>query len=288
MKTPILLVTGMSGAGKTEVMKALEDIGFLCIDNLPPPLLENLTQLPQFMADADQDLAVGMDVRGRVFFPQLLKAFNSVQTGGVAHRTLFLDCADDVLVRRYSETRRRHPMREGHSLYESIAAERLLMAEIKAESDLTLDTTHMKPHELRERLGRLLLDRDVRLDLTIEVMSFGFKHGVPLDADYLFDVRFLANPYYDTALRPQTGLDPEVAEFVFNQPAAHEVLNSIANVLERWIPYHAAAGKARLTIGIGCTGGQHRSVALTKALADQLGKSFRYVSEIHRDMRRAR
>ena len=286
MIEPILLVTGMSGAGKTEVMKALEDVGFFCVDNLPPPLLQDFSQLQSLSSDPDQRVAVAMDVRGRELFPELLAAVDRLEEAGVAHNILFLDCADDVLVRRYSETRRRHPMREGRNLFECIAAERALLAKIRARANLVLDTTGMKPHQLRERLGRMVLDRDVRLDLVVDVMSFGFKHGVPLDADLMFDVRFLANPYYEPALRPQTGLDAAVADYVFAQPEAGETVDNIASLLERWIPLHAAAGKVRLTVAIGCTGGQHRSVALATVLAERLAKQFNFVSAIHRDMRR--
>ncbi|MGY9004251.1 MAG: RNase adapter RapZ, partial [Rhodospirillales bacterium] len=185
----------------------------------------------------------------------------------------------------YSETRRRHPMRESLNIYESIAIERAALSEVRERANLILDTSHMKSHELKERLGQLILHRDIELDMVVEVMSFGFKNGVPLDADFVFDVRFLANPHYDPALRPQTGLDAPVADYVFAQPEAVQLLDSIASLMERWIPMHAKAGKARLTIGIGCTGGQHRSVAIAKSLADRLDQKFNFVSEVHRDIR---
>lgn len=285
MKEPILLVTGMSGAGKTEVMKALEDIGFFCIDNLPPPLLMDFVSLPAFALDEGQRVAIAMDVRGRSMFSQLINAVDALRDSGIGNVILFLDCADDVLVRRYSETRRRHPMHEGRSLYECIAAERAVLSEIRARVDFVLDTSRMKTGELKERLGWLILDRDVGLDLVIEVMSFGFKHGVPLDADYVFDVRFLANPHYEPDLRPLTGLDAPVADFVFEQPEAGLMVETIASLMERWAPLHAKAGKARLTIGIGCTGGQHRSVAIARSLSDRLGQMSSFVTEVHRDMR---
>jgi UPF0042 nucleotide-binding protein len=285
LKDAILLVTGISGAGKTEVMKALEDIGFFCIDNLPPSLLKDLVKLPEFSEDADQRVAIAMDMRSQSMFLELFTAIDSLQGSGNKNVILFMDCADDVLVRRYSETRRRHPMRESLNIYESIAIERAALSEVRERANLILDTSHMKSHELKERLGHLILHRDIELDMVVEVMSFGFKNGVPLDADFVFDVRFLANPHYDPALRPQTGLDAPVADYVFAQPEAVQLLDSIASLMERWIPMHAKAGKARLTIGIGCTGGQHRSVAIAKSLADRLDQKFNFVSEVHRDIR---
>lgn len=286
MNKPMLLVTGMSGAGKTEVMKTLEDLDFFCIDNLPPLLLKELSDLSDLSSEQGDRIAVAMDVRGRSMFDHLLAAVGQLREDGVAHRILFLDCRDDVLVRRYSESRRRHPVREGHSLYEQIAAERSLLAEVRDRADFVLDTTGTNTHELKERLGRIVLNRDVTLELDVDVMSFGFKHGVPLDADLMFDVRFLTNPYYEPELRPQTGLDGPVAEYVFAQPEAQNLIDEIGTILKRWIPLYAAAGKARLTVAIGCTGGQHRSVAIAERLASLLAQHFNHVAPVHRDLKR--
>ena len=280
----LLLVTGLSGAGKSEAMKALEDLGFFCIDNLPPAFLPQLTNLQALAIHHGHRIAVAMDVRGRSMFDDLFAALDQLQAEQVRHQILFLDCADDVLVRRYSETRRRHPVQEGHSLYEHIAAERRLLAGVRDRADLVLDTTRMNAHDLKARLGRIVLGRDVANALDVDVMSFGFKHGVPLDADLMFDVRFLPNPYYDVALRPQTGLDAPVADYVFAQPETTLVVDEIFALLLRWIPLHAAAGKARLTVAIGCTGGQHRSVAIAERLAQRLQERFEDVTAVHRDM----
>jgi UPF0042 nucleotide-binding protein len=265
-------------------MKVLEDLDFFCIDNLPLALLPNLTQLTDLTTTSEQRLAVAVDVRGRDFFSKFLATVDDLQNEDAVHRILFLDCDDDVLVRRYSETRRRHPIHESDSLYESIAAERVLLAEIKARSTFVLDTSLMKTHELRNRIGQMVLHRDVSLDLIINVMSFGFKNGVPLDADFMFDVRFLANPYYDLELRSQTGLDASVSKYVFEQPNALEALENISSLMEKWIPLHAAAGKTFLTVAIGCTGGQHRSVVITQALVDRLNEQFNLVTAMHRDL----
>ena len=284
----LLLVTGLSGAGKTQAMKALEDLGFFCIDNLPPTFLPQLTQLRELTVDRGHRIAVAMDVRGRAMFADLFIALDQLQADGVPHQILFLDCADDVLVRRYSETRRRHPISEGHSLYEQIEAERRLLAEVRDRADLLVDTSHMSTHDLKARLGRMVLGRDVADALDVDVLSFGFKHGVPLDADLLFDVRFLPNPYYDLALRPLTGLDAPVVDHVLGQPEAAAYLDELQRLLERWIPLYAKAGKARLTVGIGCTGGQHRSVAIAEALARWLATRFEDVTAVHRDLPKAR
>jgi UPF0042 nucleotide-binding protein len=283
---PLLIVTGLSGAGKTETMKALEDLGYFCIDNLPPSLLTQLSQLPAFTADSRERIAIAMDVRGRSMFTDLFAALDVLRSDGVLHKILFLDCADDLLVRRYSETRRRHPVREGHSLYEQIAAERRLLSKVRERADLVLDTTRINPHELKIRLGRLVLNQEVSIGIDIDVMSFGFKHGVPLDADLMFDVRFLPNPYYDTELRPLTGLDKPVADYIFLQPETNLFIDEICPLIERWIPLHAASGKARLTIAIGCTGGQHRSVAIAECVSKRLTKHFTHVLPFHRDLQK--
>ena len=284
MNESILFVTGISGAGRAEVMKVLEDLDFFCIDNMPLVFLQNLTQLTSLSTKYKQRLAIAVDVRGHDFFSNFLTTIDNLQNEGASHNILFLDCDDDVLVRRYSETRRRHPIQKSDSLYECIAAERILLAEIRARASFILDTSLMKTHELRKRIGQMVLHRDVSLDILVNIMSFGFKNGVPLDADFMFDVRFLDNPYYETDLRSKTGLDLAVSEYVFSQPKAHEAVENILNLMTNWIPLHAAAGKTYLTLAIGCTGGQHRSVAITQALERSLGKLFNSVTTIHRDI----
>jgi RNase adapter protein RapZ len=284
----LLLVTGLSGAGKTQAMKVLEDLGFFCIDNLPPTFLPQLTKLSELAVDRGQRIAVAMDVRGRTMFADLFTALDQLQADGVPHQILFLDCADDVLVRRYSETRRRHPIADGHSLYEQIETERRLLAEVRDRADLLLDTSHMSPHDLKARLARIVLGRDVQETLDVDVMSFGFKHGVPLDADLMFDVRFLPNPYYDRDLRPLTGLDEAVADYVLGQPETGPYLEELIALLSRWIPLYGESGKARLTVAIGCTGGQHRSVTIAEAIAARLRERFEDVTALHRDLPKAR
>ena len=285
MNKSIIFVTGLSGAGRSEVMKALEDLDFFCVDNLPLALLSDLSKLSNSSEEPKQRLAVSLDVRGNDFFTGFLSTIDNLENSVQSNTILFLDCADDVLVRRYSETRRRHPIHESESLLECIAKERTLLSEIRARADYVLDTSSIKTHELRNRIGKLILNRDVSSDIIINVMSFGYKNGVPLDADFMFDVRFLDNPYYKSELRSKTGLDIDVADYVFSQTEAEDIIENISNLMNRLIPLHSTAGKTSLTIAIGCTCGQHRSVAITEQLSKILSKKFSSVTAIHRDIK---
>ena len=285
MNKSIIFVTGLSGAGRSEVMKALEDLDFFCVDNLPLALLSDLSKLSNSSEEPKQRLAVSLDVRGNDFFTGFLSTIDNLENSVLSNTILFLDCADNVLVRRYSETRRRHPIHESESLLECIAKERTLLSEIRARADYVLDTSYIKTHELRNRIGKLILNRDVSSDIIINVMSFGYKNGVPLDADFMFDVRFLDNPYYKSELRSKTGLDIDVADYVFSQTEAEDIIENISNLMNRLIPLHSTAGKTSLTIAIGCTGGQHRSVAITEQLSKILSEKFSSVTAIHRDIK---
>mgnify|MGYP005666191803 FL=1 len=285
MNKSIIFVTGLSGAGRSEVMKALEDLDFFCVDNLPLALLSELSKLSNSSEEPKQRLAVSLDVRGNDFFTGFLSTIDNLENSVLSNTILFLDCADNVLVRRYSETRRRHPIHESESLLECIAKERTLLSEIRARADYVLDTSFIKTHELRNRIAKLILNRDVSSDIIINVMSFGYKNGVPLDADFMFDVRFLDNPYYKSELRSKTGLDIDVADYVFSQTEAEDIIENISNLMKRLIPLHSTAGKTSLTIAIGCTGGQHRSVAITEQLSKILSKKFSSVTAIHRDIK---
>ena len=285
MNKSIIFVTGLSGAGRSEVMKALEDLNFFCVDNLPLALLSDLSKLSNSSEEPKQRLAVSLDVRGNDFFTGFLSTIDNLENSALSNTILFLDCADNVLVRRYSETRRRHPIHESESLLECIAKERTLLSEIRARADYVLDTSSIKTHELRNRIAKLILNRDVSSDIIINVMSFGYKNGVPLDADFMFDVRFLDNPYYKSELRSKTGLDIDVADYVFSQTEAEDIIENISNLMKRLIPLHSTAGKTSLTIAIGCTGGQHRSVAITEQLSKILSEKFSSVTAIHRDIK---
>ena len=285
-KPHLLVVTGMSGAGKTLAMKALEDLDFFCIDNLPPSFLPQLTKLHHLAADSGRRVAVAMDVRGGELFADLFVALEALRNERVPHQILFLDAGDDVLVRRFSETRRRHPVSEGRNLFENIAAERRILGNVRDRADTVLDTTRMTGHHLKERLARLVAGRSLEEGLEVDLTSFGFKHGVPLDADLVYDVRFLPNPYYDLTMRPFTGLDDKVRDYVFGHPDAEAFTDDVVAFVRRWMPRFAATGRPRLTVAIGCTGGQHRSVALAERIAERLREHHAHVATYHRDMPR--
>ena len=280
----ILFITGISGSGRAEVIKALEDLDFFCVDNFPLALLQELIRVVDLSSLNEQNLSISLDIRSHDFITNFLPTLDKLDLDETPHRLLFLDCNDEVLVRRYSETRRRHPLQKSSSLFEAITEERVLLSKIRARANFILDTSSLKTQELRERISDLILKQDVSLDLVINVLSFGFKNGVPLDADFMFDVRFLANPYYDTDLRPQNGLDLAVSEFVFSQLEATQAVSSISDLMKSWIPLHIKAGKTSLTIAIGCTGGQHRSVAITEKVSETLMQKFKRVTPIHRDI----
>ncbi len=283
----LLVVTGMSGAGKTQAMNALEDLGFFCIDNLPPTFLPQLADLYRSALEQGQRVAVAMDARGSGVFAHAVVSLDTLQELNVPYQVLFLDCADDTLVRRFSETRRRHPLREDANLVEQIARERRILAGVRERADVVIDTSFMKPSDLKERLALLVTGQSLEEQMAVEVVSFGFKHGVPLDADLVFDVRFLPNPFYEDDLRPQTGLDGPVADYVLGQPEAGPWLADTAGYLLQWLPAYARTGRSRLSIAIGCTGGQHRSVALAEAIGATLKTVRPSASVRHRDMQHA-
>lgn len=263
------IVTGLSGAGKTQAMKALEDLDYFCIDNLPPSLLSELVEIHS-KSDYKRDFAVAMDVRGKEHFSDLATAIEWLQDKGIFYKIIFLESEDGVLVRRFSETRRLHPLADQGSIYENIAAERKLLAEIRSIADLIIDTSTLKPAELKVHLNSVLsYNRSTQL-LNIDILSFGFKYGVPNDADIIFDVRFLPNPFYIEELRNFTGLDTKVAEYVLQWQQTQDFITKFYDLIESLLPSYSGEGKARLTIGIGCTGGQHRSVAISQELGKRL------------------
>ena len=267
----LVLITGISGSGKSVALHALEDAGYYCVDNMPPELLRAYMQLEQ--PRYTQHVAVAVDVRAAGSLPALGPLFKELRAGGVVIRPLFLDANTDTLVRRFSETRRPHPLSRPdtggaqHALIEAIELERLLLGDLR-ELCTVIDTSTFKPAGLRAHLHKLLQTAPDRLTLVFE--SFAFKYGVPLDADYVFDVRVLSNPYYQRELRPLSGRDPEVAAFLRQQPEAGEMLDQIEAFLRRWLPALATDQRGYVTVAIGCTGGQHRSVYMV----EQLGRRF--------------
>lgn len=271
--TRIILVSGLSGAGKSVVLHALEDLGYYCVDNLPASMLESFVGHALRAGDneAYQHLAIGIDARDSdIGLSNIGDTIAQLRRSGLRCELLAVLATDAELLRRYGETKRRHPLaREGRSLQAAIAAERELLDPLIQSADLVIDTTHMGVHDLREVVGQRI-DRRRASQLSVTLVSFGFKHGVPGDCDFVFDARTLPNPYWNTTLRPFTGLDPEIIRFLDAQPAAQTFLNDLERYVIARIDEHQAANRRYLTIGIGCTGGQHRSVYLLERLRERL------------------
>lgn len=264
-----IIVTGLSGAGKTQAMKVLEDLDYFCVDNLPPSLLPKLVEINAANKEK-RNFAVAMDVRGKEHFPDLSKALKWLDASGVKYQIFFMDCEDEILVRRFSETRRRHPLSEQGSIYESIVSERKLLAEVRLLADVIVDTSYLKPAELKARLNTTLTGKPLEQLINIDIMSFGYKYGVPNDADIVFDVRFLPNPFYIEEMRKLTGNQKSVSDYVLRWEQTQAFLAKFYDLIVGLIPAYSHEGKARLTIGIGCTGGQHRSVAISNEFGQRL------------------
>jgi UPF0042 nucleotide-binding protein len=282
----LIIVTGLSGSGKSVALHTLEDLGYYCIDNLPMYLLRPLaTELTSHRKGITRQTAVGIDARNQSDdLRQLPELVKQMQQSGIHCEIIFLEAQDDTLIRRYSETRRKHPLSdEERPLAEAILLERTLMEPFLRDADLRIDTTHTNPHQLRETIrSRLGEKREQEISLLFE--SFGYKHGVPRDVDFVFDVRCLPNPHWDPKLRPYTGLDAEVRQFLEQDPRVNELKKDLVTFLERWVPWFEKDGRNYLTVAIGCTGGQHRSVYLVERLADHLRKSGRQVLTRHREL----
>jgi RNase adapter protein RapZ len=279
----LVIITGMSGAGKTVAIQSFEDLGFFCVDNLPPTLLPKFLELMKESGNKMDKVALVMDLRGREFFDHLFKALDELaETSWVTPQILYLDADDSSLVRRYKETRRSHPLAPSGLPLEGIKQERELLEELKGRAQLIYTTSKMKPRELREKI---LTEFSVNKKsiFTVNVISFGFKHGIPIDADLVFDVRFLPNPHYIDHMRPKTGLDEEVSTYVLKWNETNKFLEKVTDLLSFMLPHYKREGKSQLVVAIGCTGGQHRSVAL----AEHIGNHFKddYQTKIsHRDI----
>lgn len=284
-ETQMVIITGMSGAGKTVAIQSFEDLGFFCVDNLPPTLLPKLLELMKDSGNKMNKVALVMDLRGREFFEHLFIALDDLsETSWVTPQILFLDADDATLVRRYKETRRFHPLAPSGLPLEGIKLERELLEELKGRAQLIFNTTNLKPRELREKI-QVEFSQNKATTFTVNVMSFGFKHGLPIDADLVFDVRFLPNPHYIEHMRPKTGLDEEVSTYVLKWTETHKFLEKVTELLSFMLPHYKREGKAQLVIAIGCTGGQHRSVALAEYIGDFYKKD--YPTRItHRDIQR--
>lgn len=275
----LVVVSGMSGAGKTIAVQGLEDLGYFCIDNMPPTLLAKFWDLVRENGKIKR-IALVIDVRTREFFDAVLETLNDINNT----RILFLESQDNVLVARYKETRRTHPLaKNGKTLTQAIEEERYILSSLKNRAQTVIDTSELSPRQLRERVITEFNHQKNNL-FTVTVLSFGFKYGLPIDADLVMDVRFLPNPHYVDELRPQTGLDQAVYEYVMNQPETEAFFTKWYDLLMHTLPGYQKEGKSNLVIAVGCTGGQHRSVALTKRLGESLLKEGYCVEMTHRDM----
>jgi UPF0042 nucleotide-binding protein len=283
----VVIVSGLSGGGKTAAAKLFEDLGYTVVDNLPGELLPDLAELVSSDRQRFARVAIVLDVRSGDTTLALAAMRGALEGRGIRPRVVFLEASDDVLIRRFSETRHRHPLGEDRGIANSIAEERRRLDPVRNESDVVLDTSDLSLRQLRERLFAALAT-DVRPDqLAFQLISFGFKHGVPLEADLVFDVRFMQNPYYVAGLRPLSGLTDEVRAFVLDQPVATRFLEFLQEFLSFTIPAYIAEGKTRLTIGVGCTGGYHRSIVITEELAAWLREQdFGPVAVFHRELDR--
>jgi RNase adapter protein RapZ len=271
----LTIITGMSGAGKSQAMGAFEDFGWFCVDNLPPRLLPALADLFLLEGSRVERAAVVCDVRGGVWFKDLEPVLERVsEARGVRPRVVFLEASDETLINRFRETRRRHPLSDGGSVSEGIERERSELAVARARADVVIDTTGLSIWDLRRRVAEALMAPGEGPRMTVQFVSFGYKHGVPRDADLLMDVRFLRNPHYVAELRPLTGLDAPVADYVMAAPGMDEFRVRLENLLDFLLPAYAQEGKTSLVVGIGCTGGRHRSVAIAEMLAKRYRHDF--------------
>jgi len=266
-----VIVTGLSGARKTQALHSLEDLGFYCIDNLPPALIPKFAELCAQAANKISKIALGVDIRGGEFFNTLFEVLNDLNNRGIRYEILFLEASDETLVRRFKESRRRHPLSAYGEVLEVIRQERSLMQDLRGRANKIIDTSGLVPKQLKEEIAAIFADQTGRAGLHITVVSFGFKYGIPLDSDLVIDVRFLPNPHYQPDLRSFTGNDQVVRDFVFKSPVTEKFMNKFIDFVEFLIPEYINEGKTTLMIAIGCTGGMHRSVALANRLGEALG-----------------
>lgn len=279
----VVIITGMAGAGRSTAANALEDLGFLVIDNLPPKLISRAVETADLAEDPRFRLAIAVDSRTGIYsFEQLDQEILRLQRSGVPTMVVFLDADDDTLIRRYQETRRPHPL-PAETIEEAVDKERKALAGLRGNANVVIDTSEMNVHELRRRIQETFESVEPEQRMRVSIGSFGFKHGNPRDVDLLFDVRFLPNPHWVPELRPLTGVDPAVAEYVLSNDSAGEFVDQVSQLLEFLVPRYISEGKAYLRIAVGCTGGRHRSVAISEELGRRLADAGVDVTVRHRD-----
>lgn len=278
-----VVVTGLSGAGKTQAMHSMEDIGFFCVDNLPPALIPVFYDLCTKSESEMARVAVVTDTRGGELFKSFFSAMESLKAEGKPYQILFLDASDQVLVRRFKETRRRHPLDLGGSLEQAVRLEREMLRPVKESSHFVVDTSGFSSAQLKGRIAELFLTT-ASDSMAVQCISFGFKYGIPMEADLVFDVRCLPNPFYDKELRPKNGLDPDVRAYVMDNEETQGFISHLTGMLDYLLPLYEKEGKSQLVVAVGCTGGRHRSVALAQFTCDYLGEKGIKASVSHRDM----
>jgi UPF0042 nucleotide-binding protein len=280
-----VVITGFSGAGKSQAMATFEDAGYFCVDNLPPEMIGSLAELFGHEGSNVERAAVASDVRGGDYFDGLVRVLHELDAAGFPYRLLYLEADDSVLINRFKETRRRHPLANGGAVEAALARERALLAPLRERADVSIDTTDLSAARLRRVVADKMLPHGRPGKLAVTFMTFGFKHGTPRDADLTFDVRFLPNPHYEAELREQTGLDPEVVEYVESSDGIGEFYERLRPLLDYLLPAYEQEGKAHLTVAIGCTGGRHRSVVVAEHLAREYEAGGDYLVEVvHRDV----
>lgn len=279
-----VIITGLSGAGKTLALKAFEDYGYFCVDNLPPALLPTFCELCKQSVKKINDIALVIDIRGGGFFDDLFESLRELRDQGYVYQILFLEASDEALVKRFKESRRLHPLAPDGRIIDGIGLERQKLASLKTDADMIIDTSHTTPGRLKQEILSRFIEIENRDPLLINIVSFGFKQGNPLDADLIFDVRFIPNPYYIDGLRPLSGFDNEVRNYVMKWPESIEFMLKLEDMIDFLIPYYIREGKNQLIIAIGCTGGRHRSVAVANEIAAQLKTKNMRVTVEHRDI----
>ncbi|MBR1391317.1 MAG: RNase adapter RapZ [Lachnospiraceae bacterium] len=281
----LVIITGMSGAGKSTAFKMMEDIGFYCVDNLPIPLLEKIIELASLNNSELQKVAIGIDIRNGQPLEELSQVLDRIEETGNHCEILFLDAENSVLVKRYKETRRSHPLAGSDRVDKGLSEERRRLAFLKKRADYIIDTSHLLTRELKTEINRIFVDNQEYKNLFITILSFGFKYGIPADSDLVFDVRFLPNPFYIEELRYKSGNDKEIQDFVLQYKEAHEFLDKLEDMINFLIPNYIAEGKNQLVVSIGCTGGKHRSVTLANELFKRYEKNRQIGLKIeHRDI----
>ncbi len=281
----LIIITGLSGAGKSRAIQCLEDIGYFCIDNMPPQLLLKFIELYRSNENA-KGIAIVCDIRSGNMFSQLLSSLDELTAAGYRYDLLFLDASDETLIKRYKETRRHHPLAGNGRIIDGIKKERKMLEQVRLKATHILDTSMLKSSQLAEQISRIYTGNSMFDGLIINVMSFGFKYGIPLDSDLVFDVRFLPNPFYIAELKNHTGMESCVSDYVMSFKQSREFLAKLTDMVEYLIPHYIEEGKTQLVISIGCTGGHHRSVTIAEALYKSLKQNHHNAVSTHRDIQK--